>query len=245
MRIVLADPATLFGRVLGFTLNAAGHEVVMARNGAEALATVSDDDGVILGSDLPDMEAVARCAELLDRRHAGSILIVSDTAGTQAKLRAFDHGADDYVVRPCDLVEVAARVVVMARRRARMGAARSPDDVLRVGDIELPLSALTVRLPGRQPLSLTPTEMRILAALMHRSPLTVTREALGSRGWGGRFDGDTNRVDVYVMRLRKKLEVDPARPQYIQTVRGQGYAFRPSTAPQGSSLEEGDEVATG
>jgi len=246
VRIVLADPAILAAKVLAFALNVGGHDVLLAGTAAEALDTVqsSDVEAVILDTDLPDMSAVDLCAALRSRRFPGPILILSDVSETRAKLHAFDLGADDYVVRPCDPVEVAARVVVMARRRARTDA-RLQDVVLTVDEAVLSLSASTIRLPGRPPSALTPTEMRMLAALMRSSPAALRREALVEQVWGNRFDGDSNRVEVYIMRLRRKLERDPARPDHLQTIRGLGYAFRPRIESTVSEPDQGEIRAAG
>lgn len=154
-------------------------------------------------------------------------------------MRAFEHGADDYVVTPYDPVEVAARVNVVARRSGR-SEAQAPSSRLSVEEVELSLGELTVRVPGRPPVLLTPTEMRILEVLMRGSPAVVTREELVERVWGYPCHGETNRADVYLMRLRRKLEADPSRPRYLQTIRGIGYAFRRrvETAADGAARPE-------
>ncbi|MGA7672237.1 MAG: helix-turn-helix domain-containing protein, partial [Nitrolancea sp.] len=83
------------------------------------------------------------------------------------------------------------------------------------------------RIPGREVISLTPTEMRILECLMRNSNITISRETLIERTWGFDFFGDSNRVDVYIRRLRSKIESDQSRPEYLHTVRRVGYVFRP------------------
>ena len=232
MRIVVIDPETLSGKLLSFVLQEAGHDVVVTRTATDGLDAVTrhEADAVILVADLSDMEGVALCAELRARHHAGPILVLGDAAETRAKLRAFAHGADDYVVTPYDPVEVAARVDVVARRAGRADAQAS-SSVLAVEDAELSLGELTVRIPGRPPMLLTPTEMRVLEVLMRRSPTAVTRDELVERVWGYPCIGETNRADVYLLRLRRKLEGDSAHPRYLQTIRGIGYAFRLAAGP--------------
>jgi DNA-binding response OmpR family regulator len=98
---------------------------------------------------------------------------------------------------------------------------------LKAGDAELSVADLTFRIVGRAPVRLTPTEMRILECLMRNTGLAVNRETLIERVWGFEFFGESNRVDVYIRRLRHKIERDPTRPEFLHTVRGVGYNFRP------------------
>jgi DNA-binding response OmpR family regulator len=141
-------------------------------------------------------------------------------------MRAFESGADDFIAKPYDPKELLARVDAAGRRwfnadRQTLG------NVLRVGNAELAISDMKFIADGRQPVHLTPTEMRLLECMMRNSSITITRETLIDRAWPNDFIADTNRVDVYVGRLRRKIERHPAEPEYIHTVRGVGYVFRP------------------
>ena len=230
VRIVLADPTTLSARVFAFALESRGHEVVLAGSAADVLgAAGARVDGIVIDSDLPDMAVDDLCQALRGATYLGPILVVSDATATRAKLCAFGSGADDYVVRPCDPVEVAARMEVLARRRAGSEASMLAD-VLTVADVSLSLTSLTVRRAGQAARPLAPTEMRLLAALMESSPAPMSREALADRVWGRRTEWVGNQVEVYIRRLRKQLERDPGQPEYIHTIRGEGYAFRPRGA---------------
>src|SRR5262249_48213867 len=114
--------------------------------------------------------------------------------------------------------------------------------LLKVGDAELAIGALTFRVAGRQPAALTPTEMRLLECLMRNQGLAISREILIERTWGHDLVGESNRVDVYIRRLRKKVERDAAAPEYIHTVKGVGYTFRPPAPKHARPVRQGDRV---
>lgn len=227
MRIVVIDPEDMTAKLLGFVLGEAGHEVVLTSSAFEALAEVASQntDAVLLESELPDMSGWDLCKELRARRYNGPVIFVTHRSETRDKLRAFDHGADDFIVEPFDPLELMARVEAVARR-CRQADYQALGTVLKVGDVELSIGDLTLRIGDQPPVLLTPTEMRMLECLMRNAEITISRETLIVRTWGYDFVGESNRVDVYVSRLRKKIERDPAEPEYLHTVRGIGYVFR-------------------
>jgi DNA-binding response OmpR family regulator len=116
-------------------------------------------------------------------------------------------------------------------RRANQADQQPLGSVLRVDDAELSLGELTYRSAVTPPVILTPTEMRLLEVLMRNSWIVIGRETLIERVWGYDFVGDTNRVDVYIRRVRRKIEPDPQQPRYLHTVRGIGYVFRVESEP--------------
>lgn len=237
MRIVVVDPAEWSAKMLSFVLAEAGHTVHTAHSGMDAIeAVVGQDTGaVLLEADLPDIDGADLCKELRAQRYTGPIIFVSHLGSTRDKLRAFNHGADDFIVEPFDPAELVARLEAVARR-AKQADGYARGMVLHVGDVELSIGELTVRIGSHSTVRLTPTEMRILEYLMRNANITISRETLIERTWGFEVWGETNRVDVYVSRLRKKIERDPAKPEYLQTVRGIGYVFRaPSHATLGRS----------
>ncbi|HUZ00242.1 MAG TPA: response regulator transcription factor [Thermomicrobiaceae bacterium] len=227
MHIVVVDPEPVQAKLLGFILQEAGHTVTLVPTGTQALATVPAHEtaAVLLDAELPDMTGTDLCKELRARRYSGPMIFVSHRSHRNDKISAFDHGADDYVVEPYDPQELLARVDAVVRR-CRHADFHPLGTVLKVGEVELSIGELTVRTDLGREITLTPTEMRILECLMRNSPITISRDTLIERTWGYDFAVEGNRVDVYIMRLRKKLEVDPARPQLLQTVRGIGYVFR-------------------
>ncbi len=229
MRIVVLDGDSMTSKLLRFVLTDAGHQVVVASSATETLrgAIGFGTDAVLLQTDSAGANGYEVCKELRGRGYNGPLLFVSQSRETPDKLRAFDYGADDFIVKPFDPMELVARVE-SAARRFRQADHQSLGSVLKVGDAELSIGELTFRVDGHRPVSLTPTEMRLLECLMRNASITVSRDTLIDRAWHHGFDGDTNRVDVYIGRLRKKIERNPGRPEYIQTARGVGYVFRPT-----------------
>lgn len=228
MRIVVVDPHAVTGKLIQIVLADAGHEVVLAPTAADAFKQVleRETDVVLLDVELPGMDGYDLCKELRARRYNGPLIFVTERHETRDQLRAFDFGADDYIVEPFHPLVLVARVQSVARR-CRQADYQALGTVLKVGDAELSIGQLTYRAEGREPVLLTPTEMRMLECLMRNSHITISRDTLIERTWGYDFGGDSNRVDVYIRRLRKKIERDVKNPEYVHTVRGIGYVFRP------------------
>ena len=227
MRVVVVNSDHAMARLIRFVLSQSGHEAVLLSTAAEAERAIGESmpDAVLLDVELPDLDGCSLCRNIRDHDYAGPILVVSRRRDTKVKLRAFESGADDYVVEPFDPQELVARIDVVARRCRRYAIETSPT-MLRVGAAELLISELTFRDSSGVEALLTPTEMRLLECLMRNVDTTVSRETLIERTWGYDFVGDSNRVEVYVARLRKKIETNPGEPRYLHTIRGLGYAFR-------------------
>lgn len=232
MRVVVVDPNAGAAKLLSLVLGEAGYEVASATNTAAARVAIGAHvtDAVLLDDDPPRIDGCRLCLELRAAGYRGPVIFVSHRSTTVEKLRAFEHGADDYVVEPFDPLELMARLEAVARR-CRAASDDAPGTTLRVGEVELVIGALTVRVGQQPPVLLTPTEMRMLEYLMRHAGTTISREQLIANTWGYAFIGESNRVDVYVSRLRKKLERDPSIPTYLHTVRGSGYVFRAQPRP--------------
>ena len=235
MRIVVIDPDRLTGKLLHFVLTDAGHEAVIATEANAGFTAIigRETDAVLLETALtsPGPDGYTVCKELRARRYNGPILFVAEQRSRNDTLRAFEVGADDYLVKPFDALELLARVSAITRRY-RNADYQGMGTVLKSGDAELSLGELTFRREGYPDTILTPTEMHLLECLMRNSNITISRDTLIERTWGYDFLGDSNRVDVYIRRVRKKIEADPAQPQYLHTVRGLGYVFRPPSMGQ-------------
>ena len=199
-----------------------GFRVIAADKGRDAiaLARTESPDAIILDLMLPDLNGYAVCDEL--RRHNALVPIVMLTARSQEtdKIRGLDAGADDYVTKPFGVNELIARVRAIFRRAAR-GAAVLPE-TLAIGEATVNLSAQTVTAGGRDHM-LSFYEVELLRMLAERVGQPVSRDEILSRVWG--LDGSpTNRtVDNFIVKLRKKIEKSPDRPQHILTVYGFGY----------------------
>jgi len=226
-RVVIVDDDPVTAKVIKFVLNDEGYDTISVPRGSQVFGEIANDQTqlVILDVNLPDISGFALCKELRARRYLGPIIFLTGRGEIEDKLEGFKIGADDYIVKPYEPLELVARVHSVLRRFYR--ADQSPlGTVLRADDAELSIGELTYMSAAVGQVLLTPTEMRILECLMRNHRLVISRETLIERVWGYDFIGDTNRVDVYIRRVRRKIELDPARPRYLHTVRGIGYVFR-------------------
>jgi DNA-binding response OmpR family regulator len=226
-RIVIVDDDAVGAKVIRFILEDEGYEVVTVGRGSQVFEHVIglETDLVILDINLPDFNGFNLCKELRARRYNGPLIFLTSRHEIADKLEGFRLGADDYLVKPFEPLELVARVHSVIRRSKRVDK-QALGTIVRVDDAELSLGELTYTSKSVPSTLLTPTEMRILECLMRNSRIVISRETLIERVWGFDFLGDTNRVDVYIRRVRRKIEVDPTRPRYLHTVRGIGYVFR-------------------
>lgn len=244
LRVVVVHPNQMSAKLLRFVLSDAGHAVEVACDAVEAAQLIVDreTDAVFLEVALPGKDGYEFCKELRGRRYNGPIIFVSQRRETRDKLRAFDYGGDDYIVEPFDPLELIARLQSLIRRCHRTDL-QGLGTIIQSGDAELSIGELTLRRSGRALVVLTPTEMRMLECLMRNTNITISRDTLIERTWGYDFLGDSNRIDVYIRRIRKKVEDDAALPKYLHTVRGLGYVFRPPAAGEIVDLQTARPLA--
>ncbi len=152
------------------------------------------------------------------------VIFMTSRDELEDKLKGFDLGADDYITKPFMPAEVAARVRSVLNRVYTRGMTDARQN-LRVGPVDLDVGELLVQIPGHRPISLTPTEMKLLMHLMHHAEQVIPRDDLLYAVWGEHYAGESNIVDSYIRKLRRKIESDPANPRFIRTVRGSGYKF--------------------
>ncbi len=213
-RILLIDDEQRVLRFVTKGLRAEGFVTDAADSGAEGLrkALAADWDLIILDMLMPDMDGDAVLRGVLAERPAQPVLVLSCLSATEAKVRCFEAGADDYLIKPFSLDELLARV------RARLRAAARPTPVtLAAGRLHLDLVRREARI-GSTRAALAEREFLLLCELMRHAGQTVSKQRLLSAVWNYHFDPGSNVVDVYVRRLRAKLGADA-----IRTVRGQGY----------------------
>jgi two-component system KDP operon response regulator KdpE len=197
------------------------HEAATGREGLR-LATALSPDTIILDLGLPDMDGL-EVVRALRGWSATPIIVLTARGQEPDKIAALDAGADDYVTKPFSAGELLARLRVALRRRS---ARQQPEEpVVRVGPIEIDLQHQQVRRDGA-PVSLSPTEYRLLAVLVQRADTVVTQSQLLDAVWGPAYAGATHYVRVYMQRLRQKLEANPTRPVYLLTEAGVGYRLR-------------------
>jgi two-component system KDP operon response regulator KdpE len=226
MRILLVDDdADVIESVqLGLTLQWREVEVIGAQRGDEALDEIEQKhpDIVLLDIGLPDMDGFNVLREI---RRFSDVPVVMLTARDDAmdKVRGLELGADDYVTKPFNHLELMARIrAVLRRHDMAPPATRAPS--FRSGELEVDFAAHQVRIGGK-PVELTPTEYNLLYHLVRNAGHVLQHGTLLAKVWGREYVDETEYVRVYIRRLRDKLGDDPEHPRYIETVRRLGYRF--------------------
>ena len=219
--ILVVDDDPLILHSITLSLQQEGYDVAPAATGTEALAIAERDapDLVILDLVLPDLTGVEVCRRLR-RTSSVPVLYLSARKEEVDKVVALDAGGDDYVSKPVGLAELVARV----RAQLRRGHGQALGTVHRSGVVMVDSGAHRVTVRELE-VEVTPREFSILLALIERRGQALSRRDLLERIWGPDWFGDDNVLDVYVRQLRIKIETDPSRPKYIETVRGVGYRF--------------------
>jgi DNA-binding response OmpR family regulator len=228
--ILLVDDDPLLTDSLGYILEQEGYTITTAASGREALAQAGREapDLILLDVSLPDLSGVETCRRLRTT-FGGPILMLTARRQESDKIVGLDAGADDYVTKPFATGELLARVRANLRR-AQSGPAGETQPIV-VGGLVVDLAAHRVTSDGRS-VELSAREFALLRLLAESADRVVTRRKLFDSVWGPDFYGDERALDVYIRMLRKKIEPDPNRPTYIQTVRGVGYRLStPEDAP--------------
>jgi two-component system KDP operon response regulator KdpE len=211
---------------LRLSLGALGCGVSEAATGEEALALIDKVryDAVLLDINMPGMGGMNACREIRRKAPALPILMLTVRDAPNEKVEALDIGADDYVTKPFHVGELIARMRA-AVRRATVVAPASEDKSLRIGEITLDPDRRTVFKAGMK-IHVTPKEFELLHVLMLRSGKPVAHNQLLSAVWGAEYVGQMEYLRTFIHQLRRKLEDDPARPEYIVTDNWFGYRFR-------------------
>jgi DNA-binding response OmpR family regulator len=225
--VLLVDDDALTGKLIDFMLTDAGYEIYTLADPRRVSEFLREYpiDLVLLDIMLPHMDGYAIAKQVRREYPDIPIVFLSARGMVTDKVEGFAQGADDYVAKPFEPTELLARIQAVLRRYRR--AERNVfGTVIRVGETALDLGELRFSGPKRRPAILTPTEMKLLECLMRNANAVISRETLIERTWGYDYDGFGNRVDVYIRRIRNKIEEDPSSPSYIHTIRGMGYVFR-------------------
>lgn len=220
MKVLVADDDPQLVRAVRITLAAHGYDVVAAPDGPTtiALAAKEHPDVIMLDLGMPHLDGVGVIHAIRGWSEV-PIIVVSGRSGSGDKVEALDAGADDYVTKPFQIDELLARLRALTRRSS---SAPTGESVVRFGDVEVDLSARSVRRRGAR-VHLTPTEWRMLEFLARNPGTLVTRQTLLKTLWGTEQVTDTGYLRLYISQLRKKLEVDPSHPVHLLTESGMGY----------------------
>lgn len=223
-RVLVVDDDEDILRLVSGSLRAHGFEVLTATTGTDGVALCASQrpDLVVLDVELPDKSGIEVCQEIR-RNHLIPIVFLSVRCEETDVVLGLGVGADNYITKPFRISELVARIEATLRRETVYAERKKVQKRLTIRDLTLDLSAHEVRKSGT-PIQLTTTEFRLLQALAEHVGQVLTRDQLLDCVWELRADGVyTRTVDVHIGRLRKKIEDDPADPEYIVTVPGLGY----------------------
>lgn len=223
MKILVVDDEELLVKGIRFNLQNDGYEVVTGTNGREAVELAHDPEVrlIILDIMMPEIDGLEACRRI---REFSDVPIIMLTARTQDmdKLLGFEHGADDYLTKPFNILELKARIRALLRRS---GGYETKHDRITVGAITVDTREHNVYKDGVA-VDLTAREFDVVELLIRNPNRVYSRENLLDLIWGYEYRSDIRTVDVHIRRIREKLETVPASPEYIMTKWGVGYYFK-------------------
>ena len=224
MRILVVDDEKTLVKGMKFNLENEGYEVECAYDGAAALDLAREGrfDLIILDVMMPEMNDIEACMKIREFSNVPIIMLTAKSEDAD-KLMGFESGADDYLTKPFNILELKARVRALLRRAA--GVQRSQGSLLTVGKITLNTEERAALRDG-QTVDLTAKEYDLIELLMRNPRRVYSGENLMNVVWGYTYAGDYRTVDVHIRRLREKLEENPAEPDHIMTKWGVGYYFK-------------------
>lgn len=219
--ILLIEDNRDYAATLRANLEREGYRIIVSASGPQGLedATRERPSLVILDLMLPRMDGFGVLQRMRERGLAMPVLILTALGTEEEKLRGFGLGGDDYLVKPCGLRELLARVRALLKRGGASAARPTP---VQLGDLSVDLAAREVR-RGAEPIELRPKEFELLAALLRHRGRVVSRAELLREVWGYAAGIESRTVETHLAALRQRLGDDPQAPRYIVTVRGAGY----------------------
>ena len=221
MRVLVVEDDQPLVRIMTKSLESNGFEVTSAFDGEDGLRAARDNrpDAIVLDLQLPRLNGVDLCRRLRSEGNAVPILMLTARSTVPDRIGGLDAGADDYLVKPFSLGELAARLRALGRR------GKTTPQVIEAGPLQLDTGAREARVNG-SPVELTGTEFALLEYLMQNAGQVLSRDQLREEVWGEGFEPASNVVDIYVHYVRRKLKAAGLEADPIRTVRGLGYAFR-------------------
>jgi len=228
MKILVVDDEKLLVKGLKFNLENDGYEVECAYDGEEGVEIVKRGgiDLVLLDLMMPKMDGLEACRRIREFSKVPIIMLTAKSEDTD-KIIGFEYGADDYITKPFNIMEVKVRIRAIMRRAASPAVKKEEAHPGRIvhGHIELDSYSRNAFIDGRT-IDLTAKEYDLVELMMNNPDRVYSRENLLNVVWGYEYPGDIRTVDVHIRRLREKLERDPARPEHIMTKWGVGYYFK-------------------
>ncbi len=225
MKILVVDDEALLVKGIRFNLQNEGYEVITGSNGLDAVRLMREEkpDLVVLDVMMPEMDGLTACSKIREFSNVPVIMLTAKVEDMD-KLIGFDHGADDYLTKPFNILELKARIRALLRR-AGAAEQKAAGNRLTIGSITLDMDSRNAY-RGETLVDLTAKEFDVVEFLMRNPNRVYSREALLDTIWAYEYRSDIRTVDVHIRRLREKLEENPAEPKYILTKWGVGYYFR-------------------
>lgn len=225
-KVLVVDDEKLIVKGIRFSLEQEGMEVICAYDGEEALeaAKNTEFDIILLDIMLPKLTGLEVCQQIREFSNVPIIMLTAKD-NDMDKIMGLEYGADDYITKPFNILEVKARIkAIMRRTSSRDREASGPKTVVN-GDLKLDCDGRRVYIAGRE-VNLTAREFDLLELLALNPNKVYSRENLLKLVWGNDYPGDVRTVDVHIRRLREKIESNPSEPKYVHTKWGVGYFFR-------------------
>ena len=226
MKILFVDDEKLLVKGIKFNLENEGYQVDACYDGEEAVEKASSGsyDLIILDIMMPKMDGLEACMHIRQNSMVPIIMLTAKGDDTD-KLIGFEYGADDYITKPFNILELKARVRALLRRSNVQSGIAEKSQIIEIGDLKLDTLSRAAFKNGEE-IDLTLKEYDLAELFMKNPGKVYSRESLLDIVWGYDFQGDARTVDVHIRRLREKLETDPASPVYFFTKWGVGYYFK-------------------
>ena len=224
-QVLVVDDEKLIVKGIRFSLEQDGMEVDCAYDGEEALSMAKEHkyDIILLDVMLPKLTGFEVCQQI---REFSTVPIIMLTAkgDDMDKILGLEYGADDYITKPFNILEVKARIKAIMRRTNQKDKKQEQDKIIEQGDMKLDCEGRRVYIAGKE-INLTAKEFEVLELMIKTPNKVYSREGLLKLIWGEDYPGDVRTVDVHIRRLREKIEKSPSEPKYVHTKWGVGYYF--------------------
>ena len=225
-KVLVVDDEKLIVKGIRFSLEQDGMEVDCAYDGEEALEKIKSKeyDIVLLDIMLPKLDGFQVCQQVREFSDV-PILMLTAKGDDMDKILGLEYGADDYITKPFNILEVKARIKAITRRTTKSAQKKKDDAVIKASDMTLDTDSKRLHIKDQE-INLTSKEFDVLELLVRNPDKVYSREKLMQIVWGSHYPGDVRTVDVHIRRLREKIESNPSDPKYVHTKWGVGYYFK-------------------
>jgi DNA-binding response OmpR family regulator len=225
-KVLVVDDEKLIVKGVRFSLEQDGMEVDCAYDGEEALEKIRNNeyDIVLLDIMLPKLDGFQVCQQVREFSDV-PILMLTAKGDDMDKILGLEYGADDYITKPFNILEVKARIKAITRRTGKSAKQKKDESIIKALDMTLDTDSKRLHI-GSKEINLTSKEFDVLELLVKNPDKVYSREKLLQIVWGSQYPGDVRTVDVHIRRLREKIESNPSEPKYVHTKWGVGYYFK-------------------